>query len=125
MAKANCKLFTDSKKDLHKLRYLVHTIRYYNQFIRENFKITLNVMPIVVKKFVTEDEFKKELSENLLSSFETGETKPLELFLIKLKVDQQNILVKPSMRDQIITWSPIAVGIISVMITIIQTYVNK
>lgn len=125
MAKAKCMLFTKSNNDLFRLKYLLHVIEYYNQFIRANFKMSLNVKTIIVTKFLTDDEFKKEISEKLLSTFDAGETKPLEFFVDKLKINHQDILSTPNIREYFVIWLPIFVGVMSIVATIIQIFLNK
>lgn len=125
MAKAKCILFTNSKNELFKLRYLLHAIEYYNQFIRANFKMTLNIKTIMVTKFLTDQDFKRDVSDKLLSAFNDGETKPLEFFIDKLKIEQQNILTTTNIREHFITWSPILIGVISVIATLIQLFLNR
>jgi len=125
VAKAKCMLFTKSKNDLLKLKYLLHAIEYYNRFIHAYFKMRLDIKTTIVTKYLTDSNFKNDLAINLLPAFEESETKPLEYFIGKLKVEQQNVLVLPTFREQFITWSPAIVGIVSVVITAIQIFLNK
>jgi len=125
MAKANFDLFTKSSNEIQKLKHFVDTLKYYNQYIRQNLKMILNIELLIVKKFLIDDEFKNRLTKAMSDAFDSGGAKPLELFLKELDSEQKNILIKPSIRDEFIVWSPILVGIISVAITIIQIFIRN
>ena len=125
MAKANCMLFSKSKNELNKIKHLLQSIKYYDKFLRSNFKLSLNMKIDILSKFLTDQQVKNQLSTNFLNSFETNEIKPLEFILTELNLESKNILQTCSIREKVLIWSPIFVGILSVSFGIVQIIINR
>lgn len=124
MAKANCILFSNAKNDSSKLKYIISTIKYYNEFLRENFKISLNIKINIITAFLTNSEIKNKFYEKFLNTFEEGETKPLEFLLNELKISHEDLLQAPSKRDIIAVWSPLLIGIFTVIFAVVQVFLS-
>ncbi|MDR4492407.1 MAG: hypothetical protein R2685_16180 [Candidatus Nitrosocosmicus sp.] len=123
-AKGCFQLIEKEKMEIDKAKYLLEGLFWYNRFLRKNMHLQLNDLIKIYSKIITNSPIQQNKEVNLLSkSFEsTEELVPLRNIACLYPNTVEQILTSESLRNRIKESSDLLIPIISVIITVITTF---